>query len=70
MTTKTERINLHDEIASICDKLGLEATNVARIVLHPTSATVDVFEVNIGGRKYLNGNNQPAMETLTFEVST
>lgn len=49
----SDRINIGREIKKLCDKLGLEPTNVASITFEPSSVTAVVYKVNDRGAKYL-----------------
>jgi hypothetical protein len=64
------RIDIHDEINTLCAKLGIEPTNVAHIDFKPTIVIAIVYRTNEHGSKYLDDDGEVALDALIFEVTT
>lgn len=64
-------IDIHDPIYELANRLGLEPNDVREITFRPRSVTATVYPLNDQGSKYVNPDtNDPATETLEFEVTT
>ncbi len=73
----TDRIDIHDPIYEIANRLGLEPNNVREIVFKPRSVVATVYLLNGDGKKHIINidpndpdSGEPATETLEFEVTT
>lgn len=71
MSTK-ERIDLSDQIAEICTRLGVPAAYVREIVLRPRGAEVTMFVGREGrgaGDKYIDpATGKAVMETMDIDT--
>ena len=66
-----ERIDLHDPIFNICDRLGLKPNFVRRIDFYPSEVIAEVYLPNENGAKHIDPETGGvAFETKRFEVST
>lgn len=79
-------IDIHDPIYELCERLGLQPENVAKITFKPRSVEATVYLLNENGAKYLvdaaeilpaaqsddvtGFSSAPAVEILTFAVTT
>lgn len=67
----SDKIDVHNEVQSICDKLGLEPERVLRLDMYPFEFVVEVAKLNDDGAKFIDEEtNEPAKEVLTFAVAT
>lgn len=65
----SERTNIHDQVAEICQRLGLTPANVQQLQITPGRVTARIFVLDESGKKFVNPDTDvPAVETHTFEV--
>ncbi len=50
----TERIDIHNPLAEICGRLGLEPELVGKLVITPVKVTATVYKRNEDGKKYID----------------
>jgi hypothetical protein len=65
----TERIDMHEPIAEICRRLGLDPTQVSVICVTPTAISVRFYLLDASGKLYVQ-RGEPAHAWRTFEVWT
>jgi hypothetical protein len=69
----TDRIDIHDPIWELCDRLGLEPESVAQIIFKPDRVIAKVFLRNEHGSIYLRETDEgraAASEIHEFLVRT
>jgi hypothetical protein len=61
-------LDLSCELADLCTALGIDKTQVGRIVLEPSRVHILLYKRNEDGRFYFDPETgEPASETLTIE---
>lgn len=65
----SDRIDIHDEVQALCDKLGFNYPFVKRLAITPQLIEVDVYRANDAGEKFLE-HGKVALETHTIKVAT
>jgi hypothetical protein len=64
------RIDIHDEIASVCNKFNLDYGCVRRLDFHPGHVVAEVYRLNENGAKYIEEDGNPALDVYEFLVTT
>lgn len=66
----SDKIDIHDEVAALCAKFGIDPSMVTRIELQPTRAALTVYLPDANGRKHVDQDGEPAVEVRGFTVTT
>lgn len=67
----TDRIDIADPLAEICERLGLEPRFVGTLTIAAGEATALVYRRNENGAKYIDlDTNLPATDCRAFKVLT
>lgn len=67
----TDRIDIHDPLTEICERLGLEPQFVSQLLISPFTVTATVYEKNENGEKYVDALTAVvAAAEKEFEVKT
>ena len=64
----SDKPNIHEHVAAICETLGLVAKNVKQLIIAPTSVIATVYAVNEDGSKYVDPDLGVIAEQHTFQV--
>jgi hypothetical protein len=64
----TDRIDIADPIREICERLGLQPSDVGRLDITPLECKAEIFLNNAYGSKYIAADGGVAKETRTLEV--
>jgi hypothetical protein len=67
-TTKTRRINLHDPINEICDRLGVNVRLVNQINITPSYAVVVSYKPNEDGKPFIDENGDVPQILEQFQI--
>lgn len=61
-------INIHEHVRAICDALGLDANNVARLDIKPHEVEATVYMLNENGKKYATEQSIVPVHIEAFPV--
>ena len=59
-----EHVDIREPVAELCARLGIEPTDVSRIHLRPGDVTIEVFERNAEGKKFVDPTTQEAARSV------
>ena len=63
--------DISEYVRGICEALGVEPKNVARMIIRPTFASFEVFRLDENGSKYIEDEtNEVALDEVEFKVKT